>query len=206
MEHYVEKDNFRNYDFEKTLEFLLKIARIKFGSNFEFDPADKSILYALAVHSVRDEGNSKNLGLDLNKGILLIGPVGCGKTSLMTLFSEITPPNFDYKVKSTRDIASEYHLNGFSSVQKYAKANKNFCFDDLGIENNLKHFGNECNSMAEILLSRYESMKNFRVLTHATSNLNSIEIESFYGNRVRSRLREMFNLISFPESAKDKRK
>ena len=107
MEYYVEKDNFRNYDFEKTLEYLLKIAKLKFGSNFEFDPSDNAILYAIAVHSVRDVNNSKSLGIDLNKGILLIGPVGCGKTSLMTLFSEIALPNCDYKVKSTRDIATE---------------------------------------------------------------------------------------------------
>ncbi len=30
------------------------------------------------------------------------------------------------------------------------------CFDDLGTEKNLKYYGNECNVMAEILLSRYD--------------------------------------------------
>ncbi|NEW80122.1 MAG: ATPase, partial [Gelidibacter sp.] len=41
--------------------------------------------------------------------------------------------------------------------------------------------------------------------THITTNLNAEELETRYGSRVRSRLREMFNLIGFDESTKDKR-
>ncbi len=43
------------------------------------------------------------------------------------------------------------------------------------------------------------------MITHATTNLSASELEEYYGNRVRSRMREMFNLISFESSAKDKR-
>jgi DNA replication protein DnaC len=59
--------------------------------------------------------------------------------------------------------------------------------------------------MAEILLSRYDLFVNRKMLTHITTNLSSSEIEELYGERVRSRMREMFNLIAFNESAKDKR-
>jgi len=41
--------------------------------------------------------------------------------------------------------------------------------------------------------------------THITTNLNGDEIEEMYGTRVRSRMREQFNLIAFDEAAKDKR-
>ena len=44
------------------------------------------------------------------------------------------------------------------------------------------------------------------MITHATTNLSASELESYYGNRVRSRMREMFNLIAFDSAAKDKRK
>lgn len=76
---------------------------------------------------------------------------------------------------------------------------------DLGIEQNMKHFGNESNVMAEILLSRYDLLRSAGIITHTTTNLNANELEKLYGNRVRSRLREMFNLITFPENAKDLR-
>jgi len=59
--------------------------------------------------------------------------------------------------------------------------------------------------MAEILLSRYDLFVSRQMQTHLTTNLSSSEIEELYGTRVRSRLREMFNLIAFSESAKDKR-
>jgi len=42
--------------------------------------------------------------------------------------------------------------------------------------------------------------------THATTNLNAHELEDRYGNRVRSRMREMFNLIAFEINSIDKRK
>jgi hypothetical protein len=67
--------------------------------------------------------------------------------------------------------------------------------------------------MGEILLSRYDIYKNERApvlslskgKSHITTNLNAEELEARYGSRVRSRLREMFNLIGFDESSKDKR-
>lgn len=80
-----------------------------------------------------------------------------------------------------------------------------YCFDDLGTEQQIKHFGNDCNVMAEILITRYEEFIANGSITHITTNLSASEIEKAYGNRVRSRLRQMFNLIAFDKEAKDKR-
>ena len=59
--------------------------------------------------------------------------------------------------------------------------------------------------MAEILITRYEHFVENNAITHITTNLSASEIERVYGNRVRSRLRQMFNLIAFDSNAKDKR-
>ena len=59
--------------------------------------------------------------------------------------------------------------------------------------------------MAEILLSRYDLFIQKGILTHITTNLSASELESMYGSRVRSRMREMFNLVAFKRNAKDKR-
>ncbi|MDA3943267.1 MAG: hypothetical protein PF694_06975 [Bacteroidetes bacterium] len=58
--------------------------------------------------------------------------------------------------------------------------------------------------MAEILLSRYDNLPFNQ--THITTNLNADAIEQTYGSRLRSRMREMFNLIHFPSHAPDRRK
>lgn len=59
--------------------------------------------------------------------------------------------------------------------------------------------------MAEILLSRYDIFTAKKIQTHITTNLSASEIENIYGNRVRSRLREMINLIGFERNIMDKR-
>jgi hypothetical protein len=49
-------------------------------------------------------------------------------------------------------------------------------------------------------------MVKHRHVTHATTNLSASDLEALYGNRLRSRMREMFNLIAFPNNTPDKRK
>jgi len=68
----------------------------------------------------------------------------------------------------------------------------------------VQYFGNMVEPMAEILLSRYE--RNTFSNCHLTTNLSSHEIEDRYGRRIRSRLREMVNLVAFDKEAGDKRK
>jgi DNA replication protein DnaC len=124
----------------------------------------------------------------------------------MNLLREFVYPHQLYEVKSTLEIAAEFHKEGFQIIHRYGRRERAFCIDDLGIEQNIKHFGNECNTIGDILLHRYDMHSNYGIITHATTNLNAEELEKLYGNRVRSRLRSMFNLISFPEDAGDKRK
>ncbi len=59
--------------------------------------------------------------------------------------------------------------------------------------------------MAEILISRYEQFIENKTVTHITTKLSASELENCYGNRVRSRLRQIFNLIAFDSETKDKR-
>lgn len=204
--HYQIIDQTIIYDFELTMKFLSKHGQSRFGEHFSILKSDTPILRKLMIYAIRDEEMCLKHHLNLNKGILLLGPVGCGKTSFMQLFNLITPKEKQYPVRATRDISSEFIKDGYEVLHKYGKAHKVYCFDDLGVEQSIKHFGNECNVMGEILLSRYDLLRNHSIITHATTNLNSDDLEKIYGNRVRSRLREMFNLISFPESCKDKRK
>lgn len=206
QKHFIIKDNQIIYDFMRTMKYISDSGRQRFGDHFRIMRVNKTILKKLMAYAIRDEEYCRELGIDPDKGILLVGTIGCGKTSLMQLFNIITYPHRRYIVKPTRAIAGEFLLNGYETILKYGSSDKIYCFDDLGIENNKKHFGNESNVMAEILLSRYDLLRSRGIITHATTNLNANELEKLYGNRVRSRLREMFNLITFPEDAVDLRR
>jgi energy-coupling factor transporter ATP-binding protein EcfA2 len=200
------------FDFTKCLSFIEVTGKKLYHPNFRVIADDYEIIFKLLVYFLADKANCEKYGISLRKGIILSGPVGCGKTSLINILRCFQKPEDRFVMKTCRDVSFEFIQDGYPVISKYSKLsfNKNdqprvYCFDDLGTENNLKYFGNDCNVMAEILLSRYELFVSRGMLTHLTTNLNSSEIEEAYGTRIRSRLREQFNLIAFSESAKDKR-
>lgn len=199
------ENNYKCFDFKKCLKYLDEQGKQKFGPHFKIRQDDSPIIYKLLIYAIQDKENCEAHNINLRKGILLLGPVGSGKTSLMTIILPFFTIENHYSIKPTREITYEFVNKGYPTILKYGKSETIFCFDDLGVEKNINLFGNDCNTMAEILLCRYDKFAKKGTITHATTNLNSQELEKIYGDRVRSRLREMFNLIAFDKSIPDKR-
>ena len=200
------------YNYAEIIPWLEQKGKQQFGDKFQFIEDDLNNIKKLICYFLKDEVMAATFNIDLEKGILLSGPVGCGKTTLMTLMRNVAQQNNKFILKTCRDISFEFIKDGYQTIQKYSNGNnsqheyRNYCFDDLGVETNLKYYGNECNVMAEILLSRYDMFISNKKFTHITTNLSATEIETAYGNRVRSRLREMCNLVAFEIGSNDKRK
>lgn len=202
------------HDYENALLWLEKWGKKQYGDHFIIHEEDKAILLKLLCYFLKDEPVAEQFNINLNKGILLCGPIGVGKTSIMNLMRLFEPVQSRYLMKSCRDISFEFIKEGFEIIHRYTHKSfypnthlpKNYCFDDLGTENSLKYYGNETNVMMEILLSRYDLFISRKLITHLTTNLSASEIEETYGNRVRSRMREMFNLISIDNNNQDKRR
>ena len=192
------------YDFDKMLVYLNAKGELLFGKKFQLVDDDRSILFKLCNYMIKDEANCEKLNIDVNKGILLSGPVGCGKTSLMKLLRCLVPHQKNYKIIPSRNIVFGFNHLGYKTIEDYGNTHY-YCFDDLGVEPFGRHYGKDCNVMGEILLSRYDLFLEYHVKTHATTNLNAQELEERYGKRVRSRMRELFNLIAFENGTPDKR-
>ena len=198
------------HNYQEVIIWLEKKGIELYGNHFKILESDYPIIYKLIAYFLKDEVTCYQYNIDIYKGILLSGPVGCGKTTLMNLMKTLTSTEHKFYIKPCRDISFEFIQDGYEIIQKYSKGKlypdpKTICFDDLGTEKNLKYYGNECNVMAEIILSRYDIFISKKIYTHITTNLSASEIETAYGNRVRSRLRNMLNLIAFDKSTKDKR-
>ena len=211
MTHQPTKIIQSHYNYEEVCSWIEKKGMELYGKRFQIIESDLPVIYKLIAYFLKDEQAAFQHNLDFNKGVLLIGPVGCGKTSLLNIMKFLTPIEHKFLIKPCRDISFEFIHDGYEIIHKYSKGKlyqsdpKIYCFDDLGTENNLKYFGNECNVMAEIVLSRYDIFISKQIPTHITSNLSASEIEAHYGLRVRSRLRQMVNLISYDKNTIDKR-
>ncbi|MEO2061374.1 MULTISPECIES: ATPase [Christiangramia] len=192
------------YDFPKILVYLNAKGKLLFGEKFKIYKKDKDILLKLCSYFIKDKENCKKFDIDLDKGLLLTGPVGCGKTSLMKLLHFLVPHQRKYVVMPCRNIVFAFNHLGYKTIEDYGESSF-FCFDDMGVEPMGRHYGKDCNVIGEILLSRYDLLLETKLKTHATTNLNAEELEERYGNRVRSRMRELFNLIAFDKKAGDKR-
>lgn len=142
----------------------------------------------------------------LKKGILLAGNIGTGKTLLMQILRDCRFPDKFFGIKTCREVSYQYASEGIEGIAVYgSKAVRmehgqikpyHLLFDDLGAEQNMNHYGNKMNVMAELLLDRYEHFLKYGLITHLTTNLDLKDIERFYGNRVLSRMHQMFNFIS----------
>ena len=193
------------YDFKSIVAYLNIKGKKLFGNDFYLWEENYEVLYRLVVYMIGDIDLCKKMEIDPDKCILLTGPVGCGKTSLMRLIRYIVPHRRFYEVIPTRNITFAFNHVGYGVIEDYGNHGF-FCFDDLGVEPIGRHFGKDCNVLGEILLSRHDLFMKDKVKTHITTNLNSSELEARYGTRVRSRMRQMNNLIAFDEKATDKRK
>ena len=195
------------YDFPKILIYLDAKGKMLFGEKFRIYDEDREVLLKLCYYFIRDKENCASYGIDVEKGILLSGPVGSGKTTLMKLLRHLVPLQRPYEMIPSRNVTFSFNHLGYRTIEDYGNT-KFFCFDDLGVEPPGRFYGKDLNVMGEVLLSRYELFlqTNKKLKTHATTNLSADELEERYGHRVRSRMRELFNLIAFDETTGDKRK
>ncbi len=134
---------------------------------------------------------------DLNRGVMLQGKYGCGKTLLMQSYAHLQNHlihRFEMHVplvtfKSSTEIVAEIRANGVIPLSK-----RELLIDEFGREpKSIMDFGNTIRPMAELVSARAES----GAITHATSNftLESLSGDDFYGAMVGDRLRAMFNFI-----------
>lgn len=138
--------------------------------------------------------------LDTKKGLLLVGGVGRGKTSLFRIFQRFASRlklETVYKIKPM--MSAVYDISEAANVAAMKSLFKgNVCFDDLGQEASVvKLFGNEIRVFEEIMTHRYNNFIVFGDKTHLSTNLTIQQINDVYGERVFSRINEMMNIIPF---------
>src|ERR1700743_235167 len=187
------------FKLDESNDLVFKLLTYYFSSDIEFIALSNSI-------------GIKNPSLD--KGIMLAGNFGVGKTWMMQLFQKNQRQCFN--VRSAKYIADTFEREGedsfyefinpiknpFNDMDSFLQTNSGLCVDDIGTEDIKNHFGNKKNVIGDLIELRY-SRRTTGVMFHGTTNLTVEQLSEFYGGRVVSRMREIFNFIELP--GKDRR-
>ncbi|MBE8727956.1 hypothetical protein [Flavobacterium hungaricum] len=145
-----------------------------------------------------------------DKGILIIGPYGNGKTSTMEVFEKIFKgiPKLGFKTYSANEAVTMFEkCTGDDAAilrKEFEKLmwHRTVCFDDLKTERTASNYG-KVNIFKEILEERYRlGSKTYMICNYKEGYENDLqaaidELGEKYGGRVWDRIYEMFNIIEF---------
>lgn len=194
--------NKSNVSLEKAEEAMKAIGS-HIVNPFVIDNANKEVYRDVLTWCLGQEGK-----LDLQKGLYIYGNTGTGKTLMMAIMSNVS--SF-YRVG-----VFDSNGNGWNLMEKKARADEicddyaedgdiqrwvgypSLCIDDLGSEpSETLYMGNRRRVLRSIIEQRADRADR---LTCFTSNFppDSDEIVQMYGQRVRSRLHQMCNIILLP--------
>ena len=187
--------------FEETPETLKNIAPIilYFSRDLDFFKQERLL---------KKIGETK-LNLSFEKGLLVIGNYGNGKTSIMATMSKMMQnyriPGW-FKSYSSHDLVREFEgvenpNDRLEFYKRYAK--HNLYIDDVKKEKMASNFG-KVDVVRDILENRYDN----KSITHITCNYREgdgsqdlsdalVEFGERYGGHMYDRLFEMFNIIQF---------
>lgn len=164
---------------------------------FQIDDRNRDLVNDLFLYFHFQKGR-----LDLRKGLWLEGPVGTGKSTLMQVFSQyLKSLQMGFRVYICSQVTTDYSLTG--DLSRYldnagwsSSGPVPMCFDELGREPlPAKYYGTELNVMQHILHIRYSYWQTTGLRTFVTTNANGNDIERMYGDFIRDRRKEMFNII-----------
>jgi hypothetical protein len=167
---------------------------------FEIDKHNKYVIRQLYYYLIGDQNLCK---WNINKGIYLMGKVGCGKSVLMYAYLAVQDA-LTHKITTTihaKQLIDVITKNSIDSLKSQP-----LFIDEMGRENlEMRDYGNVVKPVIDLFAIRYE----WGGRTYATSNFTLDTLEGSrdqngnikeirYGNFIRTRMDEMFNIVELP--------
>lgn len=151
----------------------------------------KKLITAVCFFISEDERFETEFGFSFKKGLMIRGVSGLGKTHVVKCIekNELNP----VLILSMIEIAEKIKEEGEYRIS--LGGNKVIYLDDVGTEEaTVNHYGTKINFFKNFIEMVYLKNTTFGKLIISTNNSFS-EIEERYGFRVRSRMKDMFNII-----------
>ncbi len=153
--------------------------------------ANKEYIKSICLFMAGDARFETELGYSFKKGLMIMGTAGLGKTDVIMAVADngIRP----IKVFGMIDITERVKTTGECLLNTATT----ILLDDVGTEQEtVKYYGTEIHWFKEFIETYYLHAGGYYAGLIITTNLDGKQIEEMYGYRVRSRMREMFNVIT----------
>lgn len=162
--------------------------------DFIIDTNNESIIEQLYLYIKNDT----SFDGDLNKGIMLQGKYGCGKTAILetyTLFHNHMIHRFGIPIPLFTFLKSVTLQEQLMKQSTQSFTYKPLVIDEFGREaKTIQDYGNILRPISELLSVRLD----IGAITHGTTNLTleTLSSDDFYGGMIGDRLKMMFNFIT----------
>lgn len=137
------------------------------------------------------------VAMENNRGILLVGNAGVGKTALLKVIHKILKGEISQFVYCKDENALGWMKN---SKDFYLK--RSVYVDDIGSEDVIKSYGNTTDVVGDFIQTYYDKGHG---RFFGSTNLRSAELNNKYGTRVTDRLFEMCVCVVFEGKSKRKK-
>lgn len=165
--------------------------------DFVIDDHNKNVIRLLNIYFSKNDILMKNdfPQYSTRKGLLIVGKCGTGKTMLLKIYKEIIKniKSQAFRIITANEVVRNFDESGSQALKMYLS--HRIMFDDFGSENIGKHYGKDEEVFKTIIEERYNLYIDKGLPTYLTSNLSMSQIQHRYGDRVSSRIKEMFNVI-----------
>lgn len=210
------KNNLIELDKNGLKRMFKAIYQIKYNKDYNEDYESDSFLNILLDYFYKNEDfyNShllykKNNKPSLDKGLLIIGPSGLGKSSTLNTFYEIfnnycvLDSSYRFRKISTQELVLKFENkeNHITNADFFNCYKTGFLFiDDVKSERIASNYGNY-NLVKEILQLRYENQSRTIITCnykegHSNELIKALdEFGEIYDSRVYDRVFELFNII-----------
>lgn len=192
-------------DFKQAKPLIIEIGKAYTGREDFSLSGDKEDVYEKLFYYFTNQEQAQRRGLSVEKGVLLFGPVGVGKSvSLVVMkrfyqsylhdvnnYDSKLSSKFAFQIHSASSIALSVSEHGLKQLKFYNSLP--LCIDDMGMESPVIYYGTKIDAIAELLYHRHIR----KSIIHATTNCTPDDFASLYGMRISDRLKEMFNFIVF---------
>jgi DNA replication protein DnaC len=176
--------------FTRSVNTVMQSEGIKF--DFKVDVHNKGFINQLYFYL----NGSRQFKGDPNKGILLLGDIGCGKTFLMqTLFDMIEKLMSKVILQvHAKNIHTEIEAKGIEYFRK-----RPLFVDDIGKEEKeVKVYGSVHKPFEDLIAFRYAN----KGVTFGTGNFNMKTYEEMYFRHLTDRMKQLFNVMILPGTSR----